>query len=217
MIAIFDWDGTLCDSVEHIVSAMRDAAVEVALEPPAAADVRNIVGLGLPQALARLFPALDDGHRAALAAAYSQHFSSPDRGPARLFEGALDTLQALRSLGIELAVATGKSRRGLNRVLTELGLSDFFDATRCADETRSKPHPQMLHEIMGDRGKSAHEVVVIGDSEYDLAMAREAGVRSVGVSFGVHDSRRLSAFEPLAIVDELPQLLELRVWRFSPT
>ncbi len=216
MIAIFDWDGTLCDSVEHIVGAMRDAAVEVALEPPAAADVRNIVGLGLPQALARLFPALDDAHRAALATAYSQHFSSPDRGPARLFEGALDTLQALRSLGIELAVATGKSRRGLNRVLTELGLSDFFDATRCADETRSKPHPQMLHEIMGDRGKSAHEVVVIGDSEYDLAMAREAGVRSVGVSFGVHDSQRLSAFEPLAIVDKLPQLLELPVWRFSP-
>jgi phosphoglycolate phosphatase len=195
---------------------MRDAAVEVALEPPAAAAVRNIVGLGLPQALARLFPALDNGHRAALATAYSLHFSSPDRGPARLFEGAMDTLQGLRSRGIELAVATGKSRKGLNRVLAELELASFFEATRCADETRSKPHPLMLHEIMSDRGKSADEVVVIGDSEYDLAMAREAGVRSVGVSFGVHDKERLSAFEPQAIIDELPQLLDLPLWPVSP-
>jgi phosphoglycolate phosphatase len=216
MIAIFDWDGTLCDSIEHIVSAMRDAAVEVALEPPTAAEVRNIVGLGLPQALARLFPALDNGQRVALASAYSRHFSSPERGPARLFDGAMDTLQALRSRGIELAVATGKSRRGLNRVLAELGLADYFEATRCADETRSKPHPLMVHEIMGDRGKSVDEVVVIGDSEYDMAMAREAGVRSVAVSFGVHDNERLSAFEPLAIIDELPQLLDLPVWPVSP-
>jgi len=216
MIAIFDWDGTLCDSIEHIVGAMRDAAVEVALEPPTAAEVRNIVGLGLPQALARLFPALDNGQRVALASAYSRHFSSPERGTARLFDGAMDTLQALRSRGIELAVATGKSRRGLNRVLAELGLADYFEATRCADETRSKPHPLMVHEIMGDRGKSVDEVVVIGDSEYDMAMAREAGVRSVAVSFGVHDNERLSAFEPLAIIDELPQLLDLPVWTVSP-
>jgi phosphoglycolate phosphatase len=216
MIAIFDWDGTLCDSIEHIVGAMRDAAVEVALEPPTAAEVRNIVGLGLPQALARLFPALDNGQRVALASVYSRHFSSPERGTARLFDGAMDTLQALRSRGIELAVATGKSRRGLNRVLAELGLADFFEATRCADETRSKPHPLMVHEIMGDRGKSVDEVLVIGDSEYDMAMAREAGVRSVAVSFGVHDNERLSAFEPLAIIDELPQLLDLPVWPVSP-
>lgn len=213
MIAIFDWDGTLCDSVEHIVSAMRDAAAELALEPPAAAEVREIVGLGLPQALARLFPALDDARRDALAAAYSQHFSSPERGTSVLFEGAMDTLQALRGRGIELAVATGKSRRGLNRVLAGLGLADFFDATRCADETCSKPHPRMLNEIMADRGKSAGEVIMIGDSEYDLAMAREAGVRSVAVSFGVHDSERLAAFAPLAIIDELPELLGLPIWR----
>lgn len=216
MIAIFDWDGTLCDSIEHIVSAMRDAAAEVALDPPTAADVRNIVGLGLPQALARLFPALDKGHRDVLAAAYSRQFSSPARGPARLFDGALDTLEALRSQGIELAIATGKSRKGLNRVLAELGLADFFEATRCADETCSKPHPRMLHEIMSDRGKSVNEAVVIGDSEYDLAMAREAGVRSVAVSFGVHDNERLAALEPLAIIDELPQLLDLPLWSLSP-
>lgn len=212
MIAIFDWDGTLCDSVEHIVSAMLDAALELEVEPPGAADVRNIVGLGLPQALATLFPAMDAANRDRFASAYSRHFASPKRGEPLLFKGAMDTLEGLRARGVELAVATGKSRRGLDRVLCALGMSDFFDATRCADETHSKPHPRMLHEIMTLRQKAADQVLMIGDSEYDLAMAREAGVRSVGVSFGVHDSGRLATYEPLAIIDELPQLLDLSVF-----
>ena len=214
MIAIFDWDGTLCDSIEHIVCSMQHAAVELATEPPAAADIRDIVGLGLPEAMTRLFPALDEELRNELSRAYSRHFSSPDRGPPLLFEGAVETLERLRARGIELAVATGKSRRGLDRVLGALGLADFFEATRCADETRSKPHPQMVLEIMKARGKCRDEVLVIGDSEFDLAMARQAGVRSVGVSFGVHDSDRLAAYRPLAIIDQLPQLLDLEV--FAP-
>jgi len=209
MILIFDWDGTLCDSVEDIVSAMRDAASERAIEPPPASAVRHIVGLGLPQALSQLFPALDDAARGELAAAYSRHFASPERGPAQLFAGAMDTLRELRARGFELAVATGKSRRGLDRVLASLDLSDFFEATRCADETHSKPHPRMLYEIMAARGKSADEVLMIGDSEYDMAMAQQAGVRSVAVSFGVHDRDQLAAYRPLAIVDNLPQLLDL--------
>jgi phosphoglycolate phosphatase len=209
MIVIFDWDGTLCDSIEHIVSAMREAAVELGMEPPPAEDVRDIVGLGLPQALARLFPATDDAGRGELALAYSRHFASPQRAPARLFEGAMDTLEGLRARGIELAVATGKSRRGLDRVLDSMGLADFFEATRCADEALSKPHPRMLHEIMAARGKSAEEALMVGDSEYDMAMAEQAGVRSVAVSFGVHGSDRLAAYRPLAIIDALPELLEL--------
>ncbi len=209
MIVIFDWDGTLCDSIEHIVSAMRGAAADQGLEPPAAEDVRDIVGLGLPQALARLFPCVDDADRRELALAYSRQFASPERGPARLFEGAMETLEGLRARGMELAVATGKSRRGLDRVLGAMGLADFFEATRCADETLSKPHPRMLHEIMAARGKSAAEVVMVGDSEYDMAMAEQAGVRSVAVSFGVHGSDRLAAYRPLAIIDALPELLDL--------
>ena len=193
---------------------VQHAAVELATEPPAAADIRNIVGLGLPEAMTRLFPALDEELRNELSRAYSRHFSSPDRGPPLLFEGAVETLERLRARGIELAVATGKSRRGLDRVLGALGLADFFEATRCADETRSKPHPQMVLEIMKARGKCRDEVLVIGDSEFDLAMARQAGVRSVGVSFGVHDSDRLAAYRPLAIIDQLPQLLDLEV--FAP-
>ena len=214
MIAIFDWDGTLCNSIDHIVESIRHAATEVRMEPPPAEDVRNIVGLGLPEAISRLFPGIDESRRADVAAAYSRHFASPDRAPATLFDGALTALNGLRDRGIELAVATGKSRRGLDRVLASLSLGDFFDATRCADETRSKPHPMMLHEIMLERGKSAGDAVVIGDSEYDLGMARQAGVRSVAVSFGVHSEDRLATYEPLAIVHDLPTLLTLEV--FSP-
>lgn len=212
MIAIFDWDGTLCDSIDHIVEAMQNAAVELGLAPPSVMAVRNIVGLGLPQAVSRLFPSLTDAQCADVAAAYSRHFVAPGRAPVKLFDGAIETLEALRGRGIELAVATGKSRRGLDRVLGALGLEGFFDATRCADETRSKPHPMMLHEIMAVRNKSTQQVVVIGDSEYDLDMARQAGVRSVGVSFGVHDNDRLSAFEPLGIIDDLPALLAIDVF-----
>tara|TARA_R110001592_G_scaffold363036_1_gene679428 strand:+ start:43349 stop:43993 length:645 start_codon:yes stop_codon:yes gene_type:complete len=213
MIAIFDWDGTLCNSIDHIVEAMQDTATELDLTPPTVMAIRDIVGLGLPEAVSRLFPALDVDQCGDVAAAYSRHFSAPGRAPSELFAGAMETLEALRGRGIELAVATGKSRRGLDRVLGTLGLEDFFDATRCADETRSKPNPMMLHEIMTARAKTPHEVVVIGDSEYDLDMARQAGVRSVGVSFGVHDNDRLAAFAPLAIVDALPALLAMEVFR----
>lgn len=212
MIAIFDWDGTLCNSIDHIVESMQDAARELRMTAPPAAAVRDIVGLGLPEAISRLFPDIDDVLGADIAATYSRHFASPDRPPAQLFEGALGTLDSLRDRGIELAVATGKSRRGLDRVLASLSLSNFFDTTRCADETRSKPHPMMVHEIMAERGKSAAKAVVIGDSEYDLGMAREAGVRSVAVSFGVHSEDRLAAYAPLAIVHDLPALLDLEVF-----
>jgi phosphoglycolate phosphatase len=211
MIIIFDWDGTLCDSVEQIVAAMQAAASELGLDAPEPQAVRNIVGLGLPQAILVLFPRLDEPARTTIAEAYSRHYVNADQGPAALFSGALETLHALRNRGFELAVATGKSRRGLNRVLAGLGLGDFFEATRCADETRSKPHPLMLEEIMRERGKAATEVVVVGDTEYDLEMARNAGAASIGVSFGVHDSERLNRHQPLAIVDELPHLLDLEV------
>ncbi len=132
-----------------------------------------------------------------------------DRGPAPLYPGALETLHALRDRGLELAVATGKSRRGLNRVLAGLGLEGFFDSTRCADETSSKPHPLMLHEILQERAKPVEEALMVGDTEFDLAMAGNAGIGSVGVSFGVHSVPRLQAHDPLAIVDTLPELLDL--------
>ena len=211
MIVIFDWDGTLCDSVAHIVRAMQAAALELDLEQPSDAAVSNIVGLGLPEAVRTLFPDLPKSRWDSLAGAYSRHYTAGDADPPRLFPGAMDTLVALRERGFELGVATGKSRRGLGRILNAMEMPDFFDATRCADETRGKPHPQMLYEIMEERRKSPDQCLMVGDTEYDLAMAREAGVASIGVSFGVHARDRLDQFKPLAIVDELPQLLELPV------
>ena len=210
-MVIFDWDGTLCDSVEHIVEAMQAAAADFPVAIPEASSIRDIVGLGLPQAVARLFPGLAESTREALATAYSRHYRTLDREPARLFSGALETLLALRERGLPLALATGKSRRDLDRVLGGLGMSDFFEFTRCADETRSKPHPLMLEQIMAQSGLPPESVVMVGDSEYDLAMARAGGVHPVGVSYGVHSPERLSVHRPLAILDRLPELLDLEV------
>ncbi|WP_116364168.1 HAD family hydrolase [Parahaliea mediterranea] len=209
MIVIFDWDGTLCDSVDGIVFAMRAAAEELSVAAPEAAAVRNIVGLGLPQAIGQLFPASVPDEQLALAQAYSRQYVAATSGPVPLFAGARELLDDLRGAGFELAVATGKSRRGLDRVLAGAGMSDFFDATRCADETASKPDPMMLHQILEERGRTAGQAVMVGDSEYDLAMARNAGMASIGVSFGVHSPERLQRHEPLAVVDQLSALLPL--------
>lgn len=209
MIVIFDWDGTLCDSVDHIVTAMQAAALELGMEEPEAASVRNIIGLGLREAVSTLFPDLPRTEWDALAKAYSRHYTAGDENPPQLFSGAMETLLSLRARGFELGVATGKSRRGLTRILGAMDLLDFFDATRCADETRGKPHPQMLHEIMDERGKGPRESLMVGDTEYDLDMAKQAGMNSVGVSFGVHSPERLHRHGPLAVLDELPQLLDL--------
>jgi phosphoglycolate phosphatase len=209
MIVIFDWDGTLCDSVDHIVLAMQQAAVSIGVPVPEPAAVRDIVGLGLQQAIAQVFPGRGDEFGKDFAALYSRHYIEADQPPATLFNGALSTLNTLKGRGIELAVATGKSRRGLNRVLGGLHLSEFFEATRCADETLSKPHPLMLHEILRERGKAPEQALMVGDTEYDLEMATNAGVASVGVSFGVHSIERLSRHQPVAILDELAALLDI--------
>jgi phosphoglycolate phosphatase len=209
MIVIFDWDGTLCDSADHIVRAMKAAAFEIGIEEPEAAAVRNIIGLGLVDAVKTLFPDLPRDEWEPLALAYSRHYTAGDEDPPQLFPGALETLVELRERGFELGVATGKSRRGLARILSSMALLDFFDATRCADETRGKPDPLMLEEIMRERGKGPSDALMVGDTEYDLEMARRAGMDSVGVSFGVHEPGRLKRHRPLAIVDDLPQLLDL--------
>lgn len=209
MIVIFDWDGTLCDSVEQIVDAMQAAAEACALPVPEAAAVRHIIGLSLVTAMPLLFPASSAAQREAMQAAYARCYVALDQGPARLHEGAMDTLEWLRGAGFELAVATGKSRRGLDRVLQNLGMQDYFHCTRCADETRSKPHPLMLEEILVERGIAVETAWMVGDSEYDLEMARNIGMPSVGVTFGVHSPEQLSRHQPRALVDRLHDLRTL--------
>ncbi|MFV8817316.1 HAD family hydrolase [Haliea sp. E17] len=210
-MVIFDWDGTLCDSVAQIVASVRSAALEIGLEPPSEAAAANIIGLGLPQAIEVLFPSQPLELRQEIARVYSGHYVANDTGRPRLFPGALQTLNALRGRGLGLAVATGKSRRGLDRVLGALDMGSFFDTSRCADETRSKPDPLMLLEIIEERQLDPAEVIMVGDTEYDLEMAANAGIASVGVSFGAHERERLLAHNPLVVVDSLPELLDLAI------
>ena len=209
MLFIFDWDGTLCSSIDRIVTSVQRAATDLGLAPLAYEDAKSIIGLGLQEAMNILFPSLPEPERAELVLRYKHHFISLDAEvPSPLYDDALYTLDSLRSAGHSLAVATGKGRDGLDRVLQEKNLGQYFDATRCADETKSKPHPLMLQELLTELGFSAQEAIMIGDTDFDLAMANAAGMQSIGVSYGAHDLDRLKACNPVLIVDRLATILE---------
>ena len=215
-LLVFDWDGTLMDSEDRIVGSAKGAMTDLGLEPRSDEAIRDIIGLGLREAMQVLYPELHPETHTALVERYRVRFLAEGGIPMPLFPGAHETLTALRREGYLLAVATGKGRRGLDHVLAESGLAPLFAATRCADETRSKPHPQMLLELMATLGTGPDETLMIGDSEYDLQMALEAGVPSLGVSYGVKDCERLLDYRPLACLDaieELPAWLD--AWRLK--
>lgn len=212
-LIVFDWDGTLMDSERKIVNCLRAAAQDCGLVPPTPAAARHIIGLGLEEALARLFPALDAAAKTRLIAAYRDHFLVKDNTETPLFQGVIEGLQSLHQHGYRLAVATGKARRGLERVLALTGTSHWFCSTRCADEAGSKPHPQMLHDILDATGVAPARALMIGDTTYDLQMARNAGLAALGVSYGVHERAALAACEPLAIMDSFP---EIPAWLTRP-
>jgi phosphoglycolate phosphatase len=208
-LLVFDWDGTLMDSEARIVSSVSAAIADLGLPTRSTQAIGDIIGLGLPEAMQALFPDLPAGDRGMLIDRYRHHFLEADPTPMPLFPGVRETLLTLSREGYLLAVATGKSRRGLDRALKESGLSSLFGASRCADETRSKPHPQMLVELMDALGAPGPQTLMIGDSEYDLQMAIAAGVASAGVGYGVKGCERLLDYEPLACFDTL---LELPAW-----
>jgi phosphoglycolate phosphatase len=207
MLFIFDWDGTLMDSTRRIIDAMQVAIAELGWDARSDAEIREIIGLGLPEAIERLFASQGGDQRQQLQERYAHHYVAADQRPCEFFPGAVAVLEQLKARGHRVAVATGKSRRGMQRVLGQLGMLDFFHASRCADETRSKPHPQMLHELLAELAASREEAVMIGDTEYDMAMARSAGMARIAVSFGAHAVERLLPYEPALVVHELPQLL----------
>lgn len=206
-LVVFDWDGTLMDSEARIVACLRASVTDLGLAPRTDAQYRNVIGLGLAEALQNLFPDESPSTHAALVERYRHHFLEADRTPSALFEGAADTVRALAERGLWLAVATGKGRRGLDRALAETGLGQWFHATRCADETFSKPHPQMLLEIMDVLGVEPSDTLMVGDTEYDMLLARNAGVSAVAVSYGVHALERLLAHEPLGHIDDIRELI----------
>lgn len=208
MLFIFDWDGTLCDSKGKITKAMQLAARDLGLESLADEVIHNIIGLGLPEAIHRLYPEVEFTSRQRLREVYADHFLSLDKErPSDFFPGVAETLGQLKAAGHSLTVATGKSRKGLDRIFAVHGLSDFFHASRCADETASKPDPLMLVQLLEDFQVTAADAVMIGDTEYDMEMARRIDMPRVAVSYGVHHISRLHPYEPELCLDQFDQLL----------
>ncbi|MEQ8955880.1 MAG: HAD-IA family hydrolase [Gammaproteobacteria bacterium] len=207
MLVIFDWDGTLLNSLAKISQCMQLAAVDAGLEPRSEPEIHGIIGLGIPQALATLYPDAPDPPLDTLRERYSHHFQIKDQQPCELYPGVQDTLDQLKSDGHHIAVATGKSRRGLERVLGNLGWEGYFHATRCADETSSKPDPLMLSELLDELEYGVADAVMVGDTEFDLAMAAKLDMRRVGVSYGAHSHERLRLHDPEAIIDRMTELL----------
>ncbi|MDF1624081.1 HAD family hydrolase [Pseudohongiella nitratireducens] len=213
-VAIFDWDGTVVDSVEHITDCLHFAATHIGLPALAREQYRNIIGLGLVEALRSLYPQITQDQMQSMRNAYSKHFMATSASHQRAFHGIPDLLQTLKDAGIYCAVATGKSRKGLNLALESSRLSGHFDLTRCADETRSKPDPAMLNEILTELDLPPCAAIMIGDTSYDLEMAQRIDMPAIGVKWGVHPPETLSAFSPIAIVDsasELAQTLHARI------
>ena len=212
-LVVFDWDGTLMDSAHKIVGCFKRAFVDFELPARADEDIRATIGLSVSDAVATLYPELEPSLRQRVRERYSDHWIQARQRPVDLFAGALDVLAALQEQGLMLAVATGKSASGLRRDLETTGLASVFHSTRCADQANSKPDPQMLLDIMSDLDTDADSTVMVGDTSFDLEMARRAGTRSIAVTYGVHRRSRLLEFGPSATldaIDELPSaLLEL--------
>lgn len=215
-LVIFDVDGTLVDSQDHIHAAMTAAFdVEGLLAPPRA-EVLSIVGLSLPEAVAQLVPELADDRRDRIVAAYKASFA-PLRGEARapLYPGARAALLALQARGdVVLGIATGKSRRGLNHLLAAHDLAGLFVTMQVADDHPSKPHPSMVKVALEEAGVAAADAVMVGDTTFDMAMARAAGVEALGVGWGYHptaDLTRAGACEVVSAYDALLPALD-RIW-----
>jgi phosphoglycolate phosphatase len=203
-LIVFDWDGTLMDSEAKIVRCLQAAARDLGLADPGRAAIRHIIGLGLEEAMRALFPGLERARVSRLAERYRDHFLHLDDTAMPLFPGVTEGLAQLEAGGYRLAVATGKSRRGLERVLAETGTAGLFCATRCADEAGSKPDPRMLEDILELTGIESPRALMVGDTVYDLEMARHAGMAALAVSYGAHRREQLLQEQPLACLDSFP-------------
>ena len=205
-LVIFDWDGTLIDSQANIVNCFQQVIEELQLPERSSEQISNIIGLGMREALRELFPENDSDAYDKMVDRYRYHFFASE--PSEPFVGAEDVLSALAQSGYILAVATGKGRNGLNKAFYHTGFGQYFHVSRCADETRSKPHPLMLEEILDYTGMDPGQAVMVGDTEYDLEMAKNAGIASIGVSYGVHDRERLLKHKPITVINEIRALLD---------
>lgn len=207
-LVVFDVDGTLSDSQHHIHAAMTQAFESVGVAAPDLFAVRRIVGLSLPLAMAVLAPDTLPEMQAQLVQAYKASYTNGRAvAPAPLFPGARETVLRLAARDdLVLGIATGKSRRGLEALLRESGLSDVFATVQVADDHPSKPHPSMLHAAMAETGVAATDAVMIGDTTYDIDMAHAAGIGSIGVCWGYHAASDLRRAGATTLVDDFTAL-----------
>ena len=203
----FDWDGTLYDSTPIIVRCIQEAVVDMGGVRPSAQDAAWVIGLALGEALARAAPDVPREKYAELGARYRHHYMR-HHNDLVLFDGILPMLDALHAKGHKLAVATGKSRVGLDAALTTVALQGRFHSSRTADETAGKPHPRMLRELMEEQGVTPERTLMIGDTTHDLQLAQNAGCASVAVSYGAHEPDAFDALAPLYIAHSVPDLSE---------
>lgn len=204
-LIVFDWDGTLLDSAGAIVRAIQLACRDLKLPIPEDARARHVIGLGLADAMRHAVPDLPLELYQAMVDRYRHHYLSSDH-ELTLFPGVTEMLGRLRSAGHMLAIATGKSRLGLDRALDHSGLRAFFQGSRCADECHSKPHPQMLEELMLEFGVGQQDTVMVGDTSHDLGMALNAGVDGLAVTYGAHPHDHLLEFSPVACLHSVAEL-----------
>jgi len=207
-LIIFDWDGTLIDSVHWITECLQQAARDCDLPVPAARLARSVIGLSLERAMDTLFPEATKSDIPPLMAAYHRYYDVKILGQGDLFAGVPELLDDLRSQGYKLAVATGKSRNGLEQALATTGYADWFHATRAANETASKPDPLMLLQLLEELESHPGRTLMVGDSVHDLQMARNAEIDSVGVSSGANDRDELLALNPLLVLEQAAGLRE---------
>ncbi|MGI2117030.1 HAD family hydrolase [Shewanella oncorhynchi] len=229
-LVIFDWDGTLMDSIGKIITCIENMAKALQLPIPTESDIRDIIGLSMTEALRVLFP---QGLNCSASSVYSQLLHSKnafnldeddqyqqmraefkaqylhlDTTPTPLFVQTPALIDDLHSQGYKLAVATGKARAGLDRVFAQTGLGRYFVASRCADEVHSKPHPEMISSLLKELNIAPNRALIVGDSLLDLTMAANAGIDSVGVTYGAHSAEKLLRAKPIALIDSPKQLLQ---------
>jgi phosphoglycolate phosphatase len=207
-LLVFDWDGTLADSTSLIAGAIQQACRDLGLPAPDDRSARHVIGLGHRDAISLVAPTLPAAGIPRFSERYRAHYLAGDAA-IPLFDGARDMIDELDRRGFLLGVATGKTRAGLARALAQHGIAHHFIASRCADETFPKPHPEMLLSLIDFAGVRAEETLMIGDTTHDLELARNAGVSAVAVAYGAHPAAGLAAMEPLATVHSIG---ELRLW-----
>ncbi|SHH22516.1 HAD family hydrolase [Ferrimonas marina] len=207
-LVIFDWDGTVMDTVDRIVHCWQGASQAMGLPVPAPSAIKGMIGLSMEACIEQVAPQLDNTQRTAFRDHYRAQYLDAEQTPSPLFEGIPELLETLAGRGQTLAVATGKARHGLERVLDSSQLRHFFSHTRSASDTASKPHPQMVLELCQEAGVSPQRSVVVGDAWFDMEMARRAGAERVGVSYGAGEVASLLKAEPLAIIDRPLALLD---------